>query len=158
MAKTYAKMKDDSYRDKATEFYVSIQVVRHARRLPAEDRRAAAADRPSTIWSPSSRSARCRTRTPRPTCACSPMRAPDAAARPGLQDGPSIAEPAAVAAAGKRTCSLPPDRQPPMRARTIAPARLERAQPGRQLGMEEVPDMDHLGPDLQVDMDVGGAR
>jgi len=27
MAKTYAKMKDDSYRDKATEFYVSIQVV-----------------------------------------------------------------------------------------------------------------------------------
>jgi alkanesulfonate monooxygenase SsuD/methylene tetrahydromethanopterin reductase-like flavin-dependent oxidoreductase (luciferase family) len=27
MAKTYAKMKDDSYRDKATQFYVSIQVV-----------------------------------------------------------------------------------------------------------------------------------
>jgi alkanesulfonate monooxygenase SsuD/methylene tetrahydromethanopterin reductase-like flavin-dependent oxidoreductase (luciferase family) len=27
MAKTYAKMKDDSYRDKATRFYVSIQVV-----------------------------------------------------------------------------------------------------------------------------------
>jgi alkanesulfonate monooxygenase SsuD/methylene tetrahydromethanopterin reductase-like flavin-dependent oxidoreductase (luciferase family) len=27
MAKTYAKMKDDTYRDKATEFYVSIQVV-----------------------------------------------------------------------------------------------------------------------------------
>ncbi|MBV9860687.1 MAG: LLM class flavin-dependent oxidoreductase [Alphaproteobacteria bacterium] len=27
MAKTYAKMKDDGYRDKATEFYVSIQVV-----------------------------------------------------------------------------------------------------------------------------------
>jgi alkanesulfonate monooxygenase SsuD/methylene tetrahydromethanopterin reductase-like flavin-dependent oxidoreductase (luciferase family) len=27
MAKTYAKMKDDSYRDKATQFYVSIQIV-----------------------------------------------------------------------------------------------------------------------------------
>ncbi len=27
MAKTYAKMKDDTYRDKATQFYVSIQVV-----------------------------------------------------------------------------------------------------------------------------------
>lgn len=27
MAKTYAKLKDDSYRDKATEFYVSIQVT-----------------------------------------------------------------------------------------------------------------------------------
>jgi alkanesulfonate monooxygenase SsuD/methylene tetrahydromethanopterin reductase-like flavin-dependent oxidoreductase (luciferase family) len=27
MAKTYAKMKDDAYRDKATQFYVSIQIV-----------------------------------------------------------------------------------------------------------------------------------
>ena len=27
MAKTYAKMKDDTYRDKATQFYVSIQIV-----------------------------------------------------------------------------------------------------------------------------------
>jgi alkanesulfonate monooxygenase SsuD/methylene tetrahydromethanopterin reductase-like flavin-dependent oxidoreductase (luciferase family) len=27
MAKTYAKMKDDGFRDKATEFYVSIQIV-----------------------------------------------------------------------------------------------------------------------------------
>ena len=27
MAKTYAKMKDDSFRDKATQFYVSIQIV-----------------------------------------------------------------------------------------------------------------------------------
>ncbi|MBN9563077.1 MAG: LLM class flavin-dependent oxidoreductase [Alphaproteobacteria bacterium] len=27
MAKTYAKMKDDAHRDKATEFYVSIQIV-----------------------------------------------------------------------------------------------------------------------------------
>ncbi|HZT86878.1 MAG TPA: LLM class flavin-dependent oxidoreductase [Stellaceae bacterium] len=27
MAKTYAKMKDDTFRDKATEFYVSIQIV-----------------------------------------------------------------------------------------------------------------------------------
>ena len=28
---------------------------------------------------------------------------------------------------------------------------------GLQLGVEQVPDMDHLGPDLQVDIDVRGA-
>src|SRR5271166_3925652 len=28
---------------------------------------------------------------------------------------------------------------------------------GFEFGMEQVPDMDHLGPDLQIDPDIGGA-
>ena len=34
---------------------------------------------------------------------------------------------------------------------------LDRAAAGAQLGMEQMPDMDHLGPDLQIDPDIRGA-
>src|SRR5215212_450951 len=36
-------------------------------------------------------------------------------------------------------------------------ARLDGAQPGFQLGVEQVPDMDHLRPDLQLGIDAGRA-
>src|ERR1700756_2672992 len=36
------------------------------------------------------------------------------------------------------------------------PALFDRKQAGFELGVEEVPDMDHLGPDLQIDADIGG--
>ena len=36
-------------------------------------------------------------------------------------------------------------------------AGLDRVQTGVEFGMEQVPDMDHLGPDLQIDPHIGGA-
>jgi hypothetical protein len=40
----------------------------------------------------------------------------------------------------------------------VIAARLDRPLPGLQLRMEHVPDMNHFGPDLQIDADIGGAR
>ena len=72
MAKTYSKMKDESFRKKATEFYVKIQVVGTPDDCIQQIGRAAAADRPRPPGRPSSATAACRTRRPSSTCACSP--------------------------------------------------------------------------------------
>jgi len=40
----------------------------------------------------------------------------------------------------------------------VIAARLDRPLPGLQLRMEHVPDMNHFGPDLQIDADISGAR
>lgn len=40
----------------------------------------------------------------------------------------------------------------------VIAARLDRPLPGLQLRVEHVPDMNHFGPDLQIDADISGAR
>ena len=50
MAKTYAKMKDESVRQKATEFYVKIQIVGTPDDCLQQIAELQRADRHSTTW------------------------------------------------------------------------------------------------------------
>src|SRR5690242_13504029 len=54
--------------------------------------------------------------------------------------------------------SVPSWRLPRHPRLNVIATRLDRPLPGLQLRMEHVPDMNHFGPDLQIDADISGAR